>query len=302
MPLRLATHAMATRFELVLVGEDGPGLRAVGEAALDEIALWHERLSRFEPSSLLSHINRTAASRPVPLDDEVFALFSLCERVWRASGGAFDPTVAPLMERWGVGGAPPVTHARVGFQAVRLEHDRRAIAFDGPVSLDLGAVAKGFALDRAGAILRDHAIGAAFLHAGTSSALAIGAPPGETAWRIAIRGSRGDAVVALRDAALGVSAPRGRSVALGGVAAGHIMDPRAAAPAAGVDTAGAVCGSCAEADAWSTALVVITAHPAAAPSGLASLIESRGEWRVTDPLGVVERDANNTARPAHEAA
>lgn len=301
MPLRLAAHAMATRFELVLAGEDGPGLRAVGEAALDEIGLWHDRLSRFEPSSLISHINRTAASRAVPLDYDTFELFSLCGRVWRASEGAFDPTVAPLMERWGVGAGTFGADARVGFGAVRLDHDRRSVAFDSPVSLDLGAVAKGFAIDRAGAILRAHGVGGAFLHAGTSSALAIGAPPGESSWRIAIRGAHAPVVVALRDSALGVSAPRGRGVALDGIEAGHIMDPRAGAPAAGVDTAGVVCGSGAEADAWSTALVVLGARPLAAPPGLASLIESGGEWRITDPLGVVERPTRAGTRE-YEAA
>lgn len=301
MPLRLATHAMATRFELVLAGEDGPGLRAIGEAALDEIGLWHARLSRFEPSSLLSHLNRTAASHAVPLDDETFELFALCERVWRASEGAFDPTVAPLMERWGVAGVASADGARVGFGGVRLDHPRRSIAFDGPVSLDLGAVAKGFALDRAGAILRDHCVDAAFLHAGTSSALAIGAPPGEDAWRIAVRGAHAPVGVALRDSALGVSAPRGRRVALDGAPAGHIMDPRAGAPAAGVETAGAVCACAAEADAWSTALVVLAARPAGAPPALASLIEARDAWHITDPLGVVERPAHASTH-AHEAA
>ena len=61
-----------------------------GESALREIEDWHQRLTRFEPDSWLSHVNRTAAHEPVRLDDEMFPLFADAVAVWRDSGGAFD--------------------------------------------------------------------------------------------------------------------------------------------------------------------------------------------------------------------
>ena len=107
MLVRLALHAMGTRFELVLEGEnDGPlteaHLRAAGEEALEEVELLDARLSLFRRDSLLSHIQRNAATQPVGIDPDTFSLFELCADVCSASQGAFDPTVAPLMRAYGL--------------------------------------------------------------------------------------------------------------------------------------------------------------------------------------------------------
>ena len=74
MVVRLAAHAMGTRFEIVLDGDDPHRLRPIGEAALHEIEDWHDRLSRFDPGSFVSHINARAAREPVALDDDLFDL------------------------------------------------------------------------------------------------------------------------------------------------------------------------------------------------------------------------------------
>ena len=108
MILRLATQAMATRFELVLAPSAAPAvngdearLRAAGEAALEEIADCDRRLSLFRRDSLLSHVNRNAARAPVRLDADTYALFEACAEVQRLSGGAFDASVAPRMRALG---------------------------------------------------------------------------------------------------------------------------------------------------------------------------------------------------------
>ena len=106
MLLRLATHAMGTRFELVLPAEglDEPNLRAAGEEALLEIEDCDRRLSLFRRDSLVAEINRRAAAHAVRVDPDTARLLALCERVWRDSRGAFDPSVAPLMEAAGFRG------------------------------------------------------------------------------------------------------------------------------------------------------------------------------------------------------
>ncbi|HSR16031.1 MAG TPA: FAD:protein FMN transferase [Gemmatimonadales bacterium] len=227
---------MGTRFELVLAGEDPALLRAVGEAALEEIAACHDRFNRFDDASLLNHIHRTAADDPVPLDTETLALLRDAAAVWRDSGGAFDPTV------------PAGT-----MNAVLLEEESRTIRLaEAGIRLDLGAIAKGHALDLAARVLRQHGVGAAFLHGGTSSALAIGHPP-EGAWQVGL----GDGTsITLADAALSLSAAW----------AGNphpTLDPRTGLPVPLGRRVAVVGPSARLADAWSTAVLVLGERPAA---------------------------------------
>jgi thiamine biosynthesis lipoprotein len=254
---------MGTRFEVALAAGAGD-LRAAGEAALDEIEGWHRRLSRFAPDSLLSHIHRTAHLAPVGLDRDTFALFDDAVRVWRASAGAFDVTVAPAMARHGFPeSAVPAAGRRIDGGAIELDASAWTIQLSAPdVGLDLGGIAKGHALDCAAAVLREHGVTAALLHGGTSTVVAIGRPEEADGWRVAI-GPEADApVVSLRDRALSVSDAASQRTA---AAAGHIMDPRAL-PSKGrpVDRPGraVVAGPSARlSDAWSTAILVLGEVP-----------------------------------------
>jgi thiamine biosynthesis lipoprotein len=264
-PLRLAAGAMGTRFELVLL--DGPGdLRAAGEAAVDQIEMWHRRLSRFEPDSFVSHINREAARGPVRLDRDTFELLQDALTVWRASEGAFDITIAPAMTRSGYGdSAVPAGHAEVGAGTLRLDPDHWTIEFTGPqVSIDLGGIGKGHALDCAARVLREAGVSSALLHAGTSSVVAIGAPGRGDGWQIDVPAGNERRTIALRDAAMSVSDPGGPADARRG--APHILDPRDGRPVPRPVRATVIGPSARLADAWSTALVVRGSTPASFPS------------------------------------
>ena len=265
-PLRLAVAAMGTRFELALVAGHGD-LRAAGEMALEEIESCHRLFSRFAPDSLLSHINRTAARSAVRLDRATCELFDEALEVWRASGGAFDITVAPAMAQIGFGdSAVPASAGRVGSASILLDPDRWSIRFSGPhVCLDLGGIAKGHALDRAASLLREAGVTCALLHGGTSSIVAIGAPDGGDGWRVAIGRQPDACAVVLRDTAMSVSDPAAQST--GFQDCGHMIDPRTGtAVAAGARTV--VIGPSARlADAWSTALAVLGQVPPGFPAG-----------------------------------
>lgn len=285
--MRLALPAMGTRFELVLVQEgdaraEEAQLRAAGEAALEEILDQHRRLSRFEPASLVRRIERRAWQDWVELDLDTFELLCEAREVWRASEGAFDPTVAPLMRALGFAQDAAEAHgldlvaarAAVGMQGVELCAERRAVRLGREgIGLDLGAIAKGHALDLAAAILRSAGVRRALLHGGTSAVWALGAPPGADAWRVQLAGGQG-LVCALCDAALAVSAPHGRRSAAGG----HVLDPRRGEPARGVRFAAVAGPSARAADAWSTALVAGCAEPEGpSAAGLAWLACDGGE-------------------------
>lgn len=268
MVLRLATHAMGTRFELVLAGDDPVRLRGAGEEALREVEEVDRRLSLFRRDSLLAHVNRTAATGPVRLDADTFELFALADRVARASDGAFDPTVAPLMRALGLHGdestAPALewgrARAALGWrEAVRLDPPARTVHFTRPdTTVDLGGIAKGHGLDLAAAALRECGVSCALLHGGTSTVVALGAPPGRPGWRVAVGPGEAAPVALLRGDCLSVSTPTGR-VAPGPTGEEHhVLDPRTGAGigAGGARLAATLAPTAALADAWSTALLV----------------------------------------------
>src|SRR5262245_31363926 len=100
-PVLVARHAMATRFEIALHGNDPTRLRAAGEEALDEIDRLESLLSLYRPGTDIAEVNAHAHAGPVRVTPETFRLL---ERAWDLSAetqGAFDITVAPLVRCWG---------------------------------------------------------------------------------------------------------------------------------------------------------------------------------------------------------
>jgi FAD:protein FMN transferase len=201
MPLLLALHAMATRFELVLHGDDPVRLRAAGEEALAEIERLERLLSFYRSDSEITAVNRRAFGEPVRVSGEVFRLLRACAEVFGASEGAFDVTIGPLMRAWklagGQGAVPDAdtlagARAVTGFAHVELDQGAQTVRFarDG-VAIDLGAAGKGFAVDAAIGVLQELGVTCALLHGGTSSVHALGAPPGEDGWRVALEAPRG---------------------------------------------------------------------------------------------------------------
>lgn len=242
--IRLAAAAMGTRFELALLKGAGD-LRAAGEAAIEEIEQWHRRLSRFTPDSLVSHINRTAALQAVQLDRETFSLFEDALRVCRESEGAFD-----------------VSNGGGGIVLDPLALTIRLT--DSDVSVDLGGIAKGHALDCAAALLNEHGVSSALLHGGTSSVVAIGQPPDSDGWAIALGPGRDDPALTLYGGqALSVSDANSQRADTGVV---HIVDRRTGTPVERSRRVAVVGPSARLADAWSTALVVLDRVPSTFPA------------------------------------
>jgi FAD:protein FMN transferase len=282
---------MATRFEIVLHGEDHVHLRAAGEEALDEIERLEAQLSLYRNNSEISRINFRAAAEAVPVEPSLFRLFEQARRLSAETHGAFDITVAPLMRCWGFmqgKGAVPTpaqleeARASVGMRLVELDERKFTIRFarEG-VMLDLGSIGKGYALERAAQFVRESGVTSALLQGGTSTICAIGSPPDADAWKIAIEGpvnetssrqestrldkgqrermeKQGDllAVVPLRDTALSVSAVWGKSFTAGAKTYGHVIDPRNGQPVEGALLAAAALESATETDAFSTALLI----------------------------------------------
>jgi len=273
--VQLARNAMATRFEIVLYGSNPVSLRAAGEEALDEVERLEAKLSLYRTDSEISHLNARAAYEPVRVSPELFHLLEQARLLSSETAGAFDITVGPLMRAWGfVGGSGslPEPHALekamqcVGMRHLELNPDDYTVRFARPgMMLDLGAIGKGSAIEKAARILREAGVSSALVHGGTSTSFAIGSPPGEDSWKVAVMrppaaANEADALLAivpLRDNALSVSAVWGKAFQDSHITYGHVIDPRSGQPANRAILAAVALSSATESDALSTALLTL---------------------------------------------
>ena len=240
--------SMACVYAIEMYGPDASALPVIADAAFDEVDRIDRLMSHYKAESPLSQINREAAGRPVTVDKELFDFIADAMRYNRESRGAFDITVGPLMKAWGFfrgdGRVPSPSELNavrrlVGPQNVVLDAANHAIRFAHPgVELDLGGIAKGYAVDRVVAGLKDRGIAAALVSAGGSTIYGLGAPPGTSAWDVAVQDpvdSRKSALtIRLRDRALSVAGSSEKSFEANGVTYSHIMDPRTGRPVQGM--------------------------------------------------------------------
>ncbi len=274
---RQTRPAMGTTVEIRLYAADTSRAGELFEAAFSELERVEASLSGYRPSSELCRINAKAALGPVTTDPEVFGLLERAIAFSRRSQGAFDVTVGRLMKAWGFfrgrGSYPSqlaLTQARTqtGWRHVELDPARRTVRFLSPgLELDLGAIGKGYALDRVADSLRKLAVAGALIGAGQSSYYALGAPPGEPGWSIKVpapaHAGRTLSTVRLRDAAVSTSGGYGKSFERAGRHYGHILDPRSGRPVEGMLQVTVLAASAADADALSTSLFVLGAEEGA---------------------------------------
>ena len=240
--------SMGCVYTIAVYGREMAPLREAAASALDEVDRIDRLMSHYKNDSELSRVNREAAGRAVKVDPELFDFITECLRYSRESDGAFDITVGPLMKAWGFfrgeGRTPSEAELaearnRVGYQHVILNQKEGTIFFDkAGVELDLGGIAKGYAVDRAVAVLKQHGVTTALVSAGGSTIYALGAPPGKPAWAIEVQDpverKRIATTVRLKDQSLSVSGSYEKFFELNGVRYSHIMDPRTGRPVQGV--------------------------------------------------------------------
>jgi thiamine biosynthesis lipoprotein len=188
----------------------------------------------------------------------------------------------------------PAPNPPGGAAHIQLDAEARRISFTRPgLSIDLGGIAKGFALDLAAQLIRDEEVERAFIHGGASTMIAIGAPPDKDGWPVALGDPRTDPVISLCDAALSVSAQHGRQAEHDGRTVGHVIDPRRGVPAQGHAAAAVIGPSAMEADAWSTAIVAGPPEYVKPPAHLTTLVAP------PSPDGTLQWDSSNLDADTH---
>lgn len=271
VPYHQSHRAMGTTFEVKMFGENREQLAAAAAAAFEEVDRLDAQMSNYKETSELSYINRTAWKTPVIVEPEFFGLLKYSLDNSRAVSGAFDITVGPLMRTWGFfrgeGRLPSAREIKatlktIGYKHVTLNNTKRTIAFDLPgVEIDLGGIAKGYAVDKMAEQLREAGIKSALINAGSSSLYAIGAPPGEAAWQVAVRDPLDSRQtienVYIKDASLSTSGSYEKFFKIGEKIYCHIMDPRTGFPVEGMLSVTVIAPSGVETDLLSTTLFVL---------------------------------------------
>lgn len=263
---------MGQPVHLVLFHESESAAYEAAERALQELWRVEDRFSRFSDRSDLEELNRHAGRGSMRVDDDLLSVLVSAERFRLQAAGAFNIAVEPLMRVWGfreprmsVPGARELAEAERAVRAavVRFAGDR----VDLPAAhtrLDLGGIGVGYALDRAGMVLRERGITSALLDV-SGDLLAIGSPPGRLAWEVGIADSREDGVeiatAQLCNQALATSANTRSAVQLGRRFVGHVMDPERGVPADRLVQATVVAPTAIAADALSTAMLVAGREP-----------------------------------------
>ena len=238
------------------------------EKALAEV---DASLSPFNEKSVITHVNKNEA---VPLDDHFITVFRLSSEIYKDTEGAFDITVAPLVNAWGFGfknGITPDRHAIdslmqfVGFDKVKLQ-DGKIIKTDDRLMLDCSAIAKGYGVDVVARLLKSKGIDNYMVEIG-GEIVASGESPKGAPWRIGVSKPDDDSVsvsneiqgiINISNRAMATSGNYRNFYYKGGKKYAHTIDPKTGCPVQhSILSATVVSDECAKADAYATAFMVM---------------------------------------------
>jgi thiamine biosynthesis lipoprotein len=230
--------AMATHFQVRIAHDDRTYAAQAAQAAFDLVDSLESSLSRFRTNSDIARAAQLAPGGKMRMSEPAFACLQIAKRVEQATLSAFCPTPAALK-----------TQASLpGWDLVPGEFS--IVCVSGRLEFDLGAIGKGFALDRMAELLRDWDCPSFLLVAGGSSILAGAPPPSAPGWSCGLGEDNASLRFFLTDASLS-----GSGLAVKGA---HIVDPRTGEPALRQLRAWVLADTAAESDALSTACMVLS--------------------------------------------
>lgn len=263
-------ETMGTTYTVKVVGaSDTEHLAEEIASILDDV---DRSMSTYKKDSEVSRFARHPAGEVFKISDGLREVLEVSREVYEASGGTFDPTVAPLVAAWGFGaGAHRVAPTDAELETLRtaVGFDQLTLTADGltkshtDVALDLSAVAKGYGVDRVAAFL-DTLSARGYLVEVGGEVRVRGVNESGRAWLVGIEDPNPNVKgvvyrsIHLPDAALATSGSYRNFYERDGVRVSHTIDPRTARPVSHkLVSASVVASDCAHADAWATAMTVL---------------------------------------------
>ena len=260
---------MGTRWSALFFTPPGFDVRPVQAALQEAVDEVDAHMSTWKPDSDLMRLNRAPVNTLVEVPADLAEVLRLGLAIGRASGGAFDIGLGDAVKAWGFGPQEADEHAiRAAFASERhpahdaLEVSGQLVRKHHPLTLDLNGIAKGHGVDRLTKALHAQGIDAGLV--GIDGELrAWGTRPDGEAWTVAVESPELErrtphSVLTLHDAAVATSGDYRHGVLVNGLRLSHTMDPLRGAPLrSSPASVTVVAATCAEADAWATALMVL---------------------------------------------
>lgn len=266
---------MAVPVRLILYAESRERADAAAAAVYRRFDELNDRLSDWSPESELVRACRDSGERdePVDISDDLYRVLAEARRFDELSGGAFDPTVAPVVKLWrrsrSFGKRPPDAYltkakslvGRAHWELFAPETDRpaRLRVLKKDVRLDLGGIAKGFAIDEGFRVLTDLGLDAVLIDAGGDMRFGA-APPESDGWRIAVASLEKEKPLETRtmtNRAVATSGDTYQFLEIDGVRYSHIIDPRSGEPLTRRSVVTIIAETAVQADALASAVSVL---------------------------------------------
>jgi thiamine biosynthesis lipoprotein len=242
-------------------------------------------MSNYRPDRELARVNALAASGAIEVTDPMLRVLEAAQQVSADSNGAFDVTVGPLVKLWGFfdkhphvpsGAELAVVRPLVDYRNLVLDPARHTVRFARPgVEVDLGGIAKGFAVELAAGVLRRRGL-AGFVDAGGNQYM-VGTPPGKGRWTVGVKDpdapDRMLGAIDLQEGSVSTSANESNFLVVDGRRYGHLLDPHSLQPSTASESVTIVSRDGTLADAMSKAafmlgprqgLALIDSYPALA--------------------------------------
>ncbi len=292
---------MDTHVDVTIYSASTQAAQTAMGAMFEEMQRLEGLLSRHIQGSDLHRINAAAGEAPVQVRPETIFVLKRALEFAALSEGAFDPTVAPLLELWGFGGAAPAVPSvaqlaraleLVDYRMVELDEELKTVFLPRRgMKLDLGGIAKGYIVDR-GLELARGAGSAAFINAGGDISV-LGRKPGGGDWRIGVQDPRDSgslvAIINLDAGSVATSGDYQRFFEVEGERFHHILDPDTGMPASGLFSVSIVAPDATTADALATSVFVLgQARGMALVEGLpgveALIVNEKGELLLSSGL------------------
>lgn len=263
---------MGVPFRIVLYAPDLATAQSAAQAAFARVAQLNEIMSDYETDSELNELSRTSGqNRQVRVSEDLWAVLMRAQELAEKTEGAFDVTVGPAVSLWRKArrvqqepDSERLAESRkaIGYKFMRLNPGAQTVELTQPhMKLDLGGIAKGYALDEALKVLRSRGLRRALVTGGGDMALG-DAPPNETGWRIEIApldvpNAPPKRYVRLSHAALATSGDVFQRLEIGGRRYSHIIDPRTGVGLTDHSLVTVIAKDCTTADSLATAASVL---------------------------------------------